>query len=828
MRFPSIDPAKIKVAPKQPKEIQTVPTAIRASNDAKALFNACWKSPSLYHQISHNHKEAGQFKNQVVNGTIEAISCALEGSEKNCDTYFAIAEYLTADNRKAENVYGACAFFMDIDCGEDKANKGKGYLNKKEAKQALMAFCNEVRLPEVTHIVDSGNGLHVYWTLTNLVEREQWQVTAKLLKDLTHKFEFKADDSRTSDIASVLRIPGTLNYKDVSEKPVVLLAASEKSIDSQAMLKAIAGAHTNHCKKTESKEVVLTTQVLPKPLSTDPELEKLKSALRVLDPDCTEEVWKLYRLAALAHHACEYPVYAEGIREIAKTWSRGGLQAKSSVKWGTPGASNNRTGEEIFDEERLRFTGGRHRDKPVTVGTIYHDAKELGWHESSRLENMAGLEIIQEYFSLITLGGKMCVLDMENFNHKEGTHNKTLELFNRQDGRLLIIRKAMATLKDVDTAKLASQFFVSPQTICYQGIEFNPVKTTAKYLNLWRGATLQSKEGEWVLIKDFLLNLICNGDNTSYQYLINYIAHAIQKPQEKPGVMIVLLGGQGIGKGTLGRILHKIWGATYLQVHNIDAITGNFNSALEQSYIVFMDEALFSGDRKSADALKSLITEPIININEKHQPSRQMNSYHRFIAATNATHFKNTEKDDRRDFVLRVSEARKGDIEYWEKLNQEIGKGGTAAMLYELTNKDITDFKVRSKPSTEALVDQKLSSLDHYERWWFECLDQGYCLGEGFAILGDEDERGWVDFISTESVIEGIKNTAGGRLYKKPIARDVLQAITRLCPSVQQRQRLVGGTRKRGLLLPELKQGRLEFERGIGGSVSWTKNEEES
>lgn len=108
--------------------------------------------------------------------------------------------------------------------------------------------------------------------------------------------------------------------------------------------------------------------------------------------------------------------------------------------------------------------------------------------------------------------------------------------------------------------------------------------------------------------------------------------------------MIILIGGQGTGKGTLGRILQKIWGGTYLQTNNIDTVTGNFNASLERSFFVFMDEALFSGNRRAADALKSIVTEPIIQINEKYQPSRQIKSCHRLVAATNADHFKNTER----------------------------------------------------------------------------------------------------------------------------------------------------------------------------------------
>ncbi len=184
--------------------------------------------------------------------------------------------------------------------------------------------------------------------------------------------------------------------------------------------------------------------------------------------------------------------------------------------------------------------------------------------------------------------------------------------------------------------------------------------------------------------------------------MIRYIAHALQRPEEKPGVMIILLGG--------------------LQVNNVDTVTGTFNAALERSFIVFMDEALFVGDRRASDALKSLVTEPLIHINEKHQPARQTRSYHRFIAATNADHFKNTENDDRRDFTLRVSEIHKGDHDYWKVLYDEIENGGVAAMVHDLYAMDLSEFNVRVKPATKELLEQKLSSLPHIERWWHDCL----------------------------------------------------------------------------------------------------------
>ena len=397
-----------------------------------------------------------------------------------------------------------------------------------------------------------------------------------------------------------------------------------------------------------------------------------------------------------------------------------------------------------------------------------------------------------------------------------------LELSGQGDATLLLKRAIKAKFPNSDERKIASDFFMSPETTYFEGVEFNPKGDSKSYLNLWVSPYRKAKKGHWKLIDTFLKNVICDGDEDSYNYLINYIAHALQLPEKKPGVMLILMGGQGIGKGTLGRIFQKIWASTYLQVSNIDAITGNFNAALERSFIVFMDEALFAGDRKSSDALKSLVTEPLILINEKHQPARQTHSYHRLIAATNATHLKHTENDDRRDFVLKVSDRHKNDHNYWNELDHEMNHGGIEAFMYDLLEIDLTGFNVRAKPSTAGLLEQKLMSLGPIERWWHDCLDEGIMgshqvYSGTFTTVKDR----WPDFIKSDEAIVYVWEFSGGKMFKKPTPSDVIRAIIKICPSAYQTQKTVDGQRPRVVSLPSLQKARGEFEEYIGGALSW-------
>lgn len=817
----------------------TSPVAAELSivSPVSKFLNAMWRSDKCVRFVSTRDPKSGSFRNHPVANADVAVQLASEYSSKGMEVYFACAEYKTTESRKESNVAWSNGFWFDIDVGDDKADAGKGYRTVEEAERALTAFCITANLPQPTFTVLSGSGLHVYFMLTKRMGVPLWKLMAGNLKALAKTLEFLADPSCTSDIARVLRIPGTDNHKTGEPRPVTLKTSSDQYIDQTKMLDAINCAHEKFCNPTKPQPTQVSAAVGEIYQALD--LEKLTSALKVSDPDCDEFTWKLHHMAVLAGLAREHTALHDQLYELAKNWSSGDLAGKPAKAWTTPGNSSGRTGAEVFDETWTRFVNNPPTGKRATVGTIYFHAKAAGWDYQSQKSNpaspvlaarnaedfevidasvqtMSPLQSVQQQFCLLNMEGRLWVLDlrMHNAISAEGTARK-LVVSNLTDGTLLVRRALRHLGVDGDASfKLSNEFLNNPQTVCYDGVEFNPVGSTGNYLNLWVGPTLVPIAGGWILIRSFLLEVICSGDQVAFDFLINFLAHALQRPGEKPGIMVIMIGGQGIGKGTLGKILRLIWSATYWQIHKIDEVTGNFNAVLERAFMVFLDEAMFAGDRKASDALKSLVTEPVIQINEKYQPARQTRSYHRFFAATNSEHFKNTERDDRRDFVLRVSEVKKDDHAYWSALNCEIEQGGTAAMMHDLLAMDLSGFNVRAKPNTAALVEQKLLSLGPVERWWYNALSQG-------GVEGDE----WPEFRATSSIILEVMEFTGGKVFKKPSPVEVVATMRRLCPSVVKKQKKDGFSRQRGLGLPGLDDARREFEQYIGGAVVWESDE---
>jgi hypothetical protein len=258
-----------------------------------------------------------------------------------------------------------------------------------------------------------------------------------------------------------------------------------------------------------------------------------------------------------------------------------------------------------------------------------------------------------------------------------------------------------------------------------------------------------------------------------------------------------------------------------LLVSDVDHVIGRFNAALEGNYAICMDEAMFAGDKRAMDRLKSLVTEPTITIEQKQQPRRSIDSYHRFFTTTNHAHFAHVEPDDRRFVFFHVSDKRQGDAAYWKQVHQAINDPVViSAMVYDLASYDLTNFDVRQRPRNEAHMDQKLRSLTGFDRYWYEVLQSGD-FGNGAFPEPTGDWSGPC-FVSTKCLLRGWKDhEKGQRLFQPRQERDVHKALDRLCPSAQRRRPTNKGDQKRGRNLPPLATARQEFAAALRGVVQW-------
>ena len=438
------------------------------------------------------------------------------------------------------------------------------------------------------------------------------------------------------------------------------------------------------------------------------------------------------------------------------------------------------------------------------------------------MDNQTALMAVQQRFSLIRLNGQYSVLDNKEIERaRKGEFRADIGFFEGADARILLKRHLQTLPIPCEVNSVISDFWDDPNTVEYSQTAFSPEPQSADSLNFWVGQSIVPIEGDARVIKYFIRNVICAGDLALYKYLMKFLAHMLQKPEDKPGICIVLIGGQGVGKGAFFRLLACIWGVTTLHANDIDQVVGRFNAALERNYVVCMDEALFVGDKKSLSRLKSVVTEPVVRIEQKYQPSRTIESYQRFFAATNHEHFAHVEHDDRRFLFLRVSDVHQQDTEYFGALYKSFRDGHSVeAFVYELMKGSLVNFDVRSRPPSAEHLRQRLKSLENFERYWYEVLRQGEITGYEFAPID------WFEpvFVSTSTLVKGYKHANKNAERYATVQSEVIAAtLLKVCLSAKKTRSAEahGTARKRGYELPHISVARRDFDRYLGCNIDW-------
>jgi len=111
------------------------------------------------------------------------------------------------------------SLFVDIDVKEG------GYPTTAEALRALRTFLKDCSMPPPSAVVASGSGgFHAHWALSRALTPAEWLPLASALAAAVQKHGLLCDTQCTIDMARILRVPGTSNYKGETPQPVTLMS----------------------------------------------------------------------------------------------------------------------------------------------------------------------------------------------------------------------------------------------------------------------------------------------------------------------------------------------------------------------------------------------------------------------------------------------------------------------------------------------------------------------------------------------------------------------------------------------------------------------------
>jgi len=288
----------------------------------------------------------GKFYEVRFKDDAEALSLiATHGT--NAETWVSMATYSNPSAaRTQDNAEKLCALWLDVD-----AHEGSKYASVVEVENALEAFIEQTALPQPTVINYTGYGIHVLWSLSQVISRSDWQPVADKLQDLAERMFLDADPI-TSDAARILRVAGTLNFRNPeAPKLAYYKQAVEEfqsfddfgaSVDAALlMFPAIQKKRNKHdkAKKFECAE-------------TQANIEIVKALLECVDPDLEYCQWRnLVWSVAATGWECSY--------EIARSWSANGDSWKEGAF--------NRVWDSFDDEKGIGF------------GTLVYYARNAGY-----------------------------------------------------------------------------------------------------------------------------------------------------------------------------------------------------------------------------------------------------------------------------------------------------------------------------------------------------------------------------------------------------------------------------------------------------------------
>lgn len=265
------------------------------------------------------------------------------------------------------------------------------------------------------------------------------------------------------------------------------------------------------------------------------------------------------------------------------------------------------------------------------------------------------------------------------------------------------------------------------KNVTYSGVTFMPEcagdRTPDGALNLWRGFSVrENPSGSWAYMKELIWETLCSEDQESYDYVMNWLARAVQVPWEPGGVAMVFKGPKGTGKSTLGKTFARLFGSHGMHVSSKELLTGRFNIHLRDTVALFADEAFWAGDKNGEGVLKALVTERALTYEAKGKdPQSGRNCLH-IIMASNEDWVVPAGMDSERRFAV-FDVANGGQSRtYWDKLHEEMSneKGGLGAMLYELMWRDVAGFDAFKVPQTAALAEQKMQTMGVVPAWLYD------------------------------------------------------------------------------------------------------------
>jgi hypothetical protein len=234
-----------------------------------------------------------------------------------------------------------------------------------------------------------------------------------------------------------------------------------------------------------------------------------------------------------------------------------------------------------------------------------------------------------------------------------------------------------------------------------------------RHFNIWERPDWP--QGDIALAAPFLehLEYLIPNDRARSDF-IDWLAHAQQCPASRPHFHFLLVAQQqGTGRSWIAEVMRRLWGerhATEVDLHKL--LDDSFNSILSAKIMVAVQEVRVPADERyqHKDRLKSLFTDSVITINEKHEPRWTERFVARFLMFTNRDDALPLAENDRRVYVVRCADEPR-DERYYIRLYDRLNDTDFLTAVWQLLReRDLSGFNPGARAPLTEIKEQMIQT----------------------------------------------------------------------------------------------------------------------
>jgi len=683
----------------------------------------------------------GRWREQAATSRSTAlISVRTFAADPSVVGVFASQARMRENKRTKLNATAFTSIYLDLD-HKNLQIAGQEFLSPQErVLRGLRQFCEGTGLPEPSTTIWTGGGVHAFWLFTNPIPVDAWEPLARGLRHAAADHGLPADLQVTTDAARVLRVPGTYNRKPEYGQPqkAAIIFPEDRAPPTRYSpkdLEAALGKYVSARPSTDFSNAIPLPRFDARPPLTGPcdrsaswapDIGEITSAVMAIPPDqlAAEGDWVTVA-RALAHTTARYPNMRNELWAVLDEASRrapGYDQAENRQRW------------ERYIREAPRS------ERPITLATVFHLARLAGWlgrstqisskNHRTRIPLKGGtydpitaLFLFNSHFFVAMVDGAAPIAQIQD--------DGTIRYLAPRDFSLLVRNiTVQGTSKQISGEK----FWLEHPERRQRRIVFRPGAEDVgpNEYNLWQGFGVTPVKGfnKQRRLLRHIFEVICRRDKIKFKYLMRWLAWAVQHPGERAETVIVLISrAQGTGKTTLSTVMRDIFGKHGRVISSKQRLLSQFNADLETTCWVSGEEMLWSGDKGGHDALKSVITGDTLTLEIKNGARWDVPNRLHILMTTNHEHAITAGVQERRHFVLEVSDHKAQQPEWFNPLYRDIADGGKEQFLWLLQNLQLGDWHPRRLPKTAEAVEQQRMSADTVCQWASACIEADGVIG---------------------------------------------------------------------------------------------------